>query len=76
MVRQIGPHFQQPSMVALEERVLRLENVVTLVAEAVRVLARGLEAGPMAEPDARTVTQAARQAHDLLLTLRMPNPSR
>ncbi len=67
MSRQIGAHYQAPSMTGLEERVHRLESTVAALADALRVLARGLEDGPMSEPGNRTVVEAARQAHDLLL---------
>lgn len=67
MSRQIGAHYQAPSMTGLEERVHRLESTVATLADALRVLARGLEDGPMAEPGDRTIVEAARQAHDLLL---------
>lgn len=67
MIRQIGAHYQEPSMTELEERVRHLESTVATLADALRVLARGLEDGPMAEPGDRTVVEAARQAHELLL---------
>jgi hypothetical protein len=53
--------------VALEERVQVLEAQVALLDEALRVLARGLEEIPAAEPGRRQAAEAARQAHDLLL---------
>jgi hypothetical protein len=73
MVRQIGSHYQEPSGTALEERVHHLETQVATLADALRVLARGLEDGPMTEPGDRTVVTAARQAHDLLLVARVPS---
>src|SRR5260370_38520530 len=41
---------RRPSVALLEERVHRLEARVTTLADALRLLARGLEAGPMSEP--------------------------
>lgn len=76
MMRQIGPHFQEPSMIVLEERVHRLESTVATLADALRVLARGLEDGPLTEPGNKQVTEAARQAHELLLSLHAPYGSR
>jgi hypothetical protein len=67
MTRQIGSQYQGPSQPALEERVHILETRVAALAEALRVLTRGLERGPLAEPDERQVVDAARKAHDLLL---------
>jgi len=37
------------------------------LAEAVEVLARGLEGSPMAEPENHPARDAARRAHELLL---------
>jgi len=45
----------------------RLEARVDALAEAVEVLARGLEGSPMAEPENATARESARQAHELLL---------
>lgn len=67
MSREIGSKYQEPSRSALEERVRLLEARVATLAEAVTVLARGLERGPMAEPGEREMADAARKAHDLLL---------
>jgi len=58
---------RQPSMSALEQRVHHLELTVATLAEALRVLARGLQDGPMSEPGEPIVAEAARRAHDLLL---------
>lgn len=52
----------------VEERVERLEAQVASVAEALRVLAHGLETAPGAEPDERRGPRAARQAYEILLT--------
>jgi hypothetical protein len=67
MARQIGGHFQEPSMIILEMRLRRLEEQVSTLAMAVRALAHALEDGPLAEPGERPVGEAARQAHDLSL---------
>ncbi len=67
MTRQIGSQYQEASRPALEERVHLLEARVATLTEAVTVLARGLEDGPLAEPDEHQVVAAARRAHDLLL---------
>jgi len=56
-----------PAAPALEERVHRLEAQMETLAEAVEVLARGLENGPMAEPRNRHAEEAARRTHELLL---------
>jgi hypothetical protein len=45
----------------------RLEARVNALAEAVEVLARGLEGSPIAEPGNHPAREAARQAHELLL---------
>jgi hypothetical protein len=45
----------------------RLEARVDALAEAVEVLARGLEGSPMAEPENHPAREAARRAHELLL---------
>jgi hypothetical protein len=68
MNRQLGPYFQPPSMVALEERIRFLEQTVAVLTDALRVLSRALEDGPLPEPG-RSVDAAARQAHDLLVGL-------
>jgi len=44
-----------------------LEARVEAIAEAVAVLARGLEGGPMAEPEDFRPQEAARRARELLL---------
>jgi len=58
---------QEPAPAALEKRVHVLEDRVTALAEAVRVLVRGLEDIPTAEPGQRPAAEAARRAYDLLL---------
>lgn len=45
----------------------RLEARVDALAEAVEVLARGLEGSPIAEPGSSTPAESARRAHELLL---------
>jgi hypothetical protein len=45
----------------------QLEARVDALAEAVEVLARGLEGSPMAEPENHPAREAARRAHELLL---------
>jgi len=57
----------------LSERVRRLEDQLTALAEAVEVLARGLESSPMAEPSNHHIEETARRAHELLL-LAKPAP--
>ena len=68
MVRQIGEGYQQTAAAALEERINVLERRVTGLADVVRILARGLEDLPTAEPGRRPATEAAGRAHELLLT--------
>jgi hypothetical protein len=53
--------------VAVERRVRLLEARVEAIAEAVEVLARGLEGSPTAEPGNHPAREAARRAHELLL---------
>jgi hypothetical protein len=65
--RQIGQHYEESSVFALEERVRVLENRVTALSEVIRVLAHGLEDFPTAEPGQRPAADAARRAYDLLL---------
>lgn len=69
MTRQIGSQYQEASEFALEERLRLLEIRVTALADAMAVLTRALEGGPLAEPGERKVAEAARQAHDLLLAV-------
>ena len=52
---------------AVERRVRLLETRVEAIAEAIEVLACGLEGSPMAEPVNHPVRKAARRAHELLL---------
>jgi hypothetical protein len=67
MVRQIGAHFQEPSLTIMEMRLRRLEDQVAILTSAIRILAHSLEDGPLAQPGDRPVADAARQAHDLSL---------
>jgi hypothetical protein len=57
---------QFAAIAAIERRVRQLEARVDSLAEAVEVLARGLEGSPMAEQENHPVTEAARRAHELL----------
>ena len=52
----------------------RLEARVEALAEAVEVLARGLEDGPMAEPGDRKPGEAARRARELLILAKPGRP--
>ena len=58
---------------AIEDRLHALEGHVAVLAEAVRILARGLEDLPTDEPAGNRAAQAARQAHDLLLAAGLPH---
>jgi hypothetical protein len=58
---------ESAAIAAIERRVRLLEARVEAVAEAVEVLARGLENSPMAEPVNRPAGEAARRAYELLL---------
>ena len=71
MARYIGWTSRQ-SPATLEDRVHRLEDRVTALTEAVRVLAHGLEDLPTTEPVDSRAAVAARQAHDLLLIAEPP----
>jgi hypothetical protein len=55
------------ALAAVERRVSLLETRVEAIAEAVEVLARGLEGSPIAEPVNHPAREAARRAHELLL---------
>jgi len=58
------------AIAAVDRRVRLLETRVEAIAEAVEVLARGLEGSPMAEPVNHPVREAARRAHELLILTR------
>ena len=51
----------------MEDRMGRLEHQLQALTEAVHALVIGLEELPMEEPAAERTTEAARQAHQLLL---------
>lgn len=61
---------------ALEDRVHRLEVRVSALAEALRVLAHGLEDLPTTRPEGKHAAEAARQAYDLLLVAEPPAAQR
>jgi hypothetical protein len=63
-----------PAVRAVAEGVRRLEARVDALTEAVEVLARGLEQGPMAEPGDRKPAEAARRARELLLLAKPGRP--
>jgi hypothetical protein len=52
---------------ALEDRMRQLEAEMEALIEAVEVLTRGLEGGPIGEPRNKGTEEAARRAHELLL---------
>ena len=56
----------------LEDRVRELEDQVTALTEAVRLLAHGLEDLPTSEPRGKQAAEAARRAYDLLLVTGSP----
>ena len=58
---------ESDSAAKAQDGLRRLEARVDALAEAVEVLARGLEGTPMAEPGNSTLTESARRAHELLL---------
>ena len=71
MTRQIALGYGAPSRADLENRIHALEVKLISLTEAVTVLARALENGPPAGGcggDAAAGANAARQAHELLLT--------
>jgi hypothetical protein len=74
MIKQTGQ--RNPEVAALDERVHVLEERLTAVADAIRVLAHGLEDLPVAEPGRRPAAEAARRAYELLLIAepRPPGP--
>ena len=61
-------------MRAAVDEVRRLEARVDALTEAVEVLARGLEDGPMAEPGDTNPAEAARRARELLLLAKPRRP--
>lgn len=75
MTRQIAGRYQEPPITALEERLHSVEARVEILTEALRALAHGLDDSPLAGPGERAVAAAARQAHDMLLTIGSPPAS-
>jgi hypothetical protein len=67
MTRQISFGFGGPSPAVLDQRIRELEIRVATLSEAVRLLAHALEGSPLAEPGEPPVTQAARQAYELMI---------
>ena len=67
MTRQISFGFGGPSPAVLDQRIRELEIRVATLSEAVRLLAHALEGSPLAEPGEPPVSQAARQAHVLMI---------
>jgi hypothetical protein len=74
MIEQTGQRDPQVAVAALEERVRVLEGRLAAVADAVRVLAHGLEDQPMAEPRGRPGAEAARRAYELLIVAEPHRP--
>jgi len=68
---QSGPGTAPAS---LEGRVHALEERVTALGDAVRVLARGLEDIPTSGPGQGQAAEAARRAYDLLLVTEPRTP--
>jgi len=60
---------REPPMTVLEERVQLLESTVATLADALRLLAHGLEKGPLSRPGDQPAAEAARKAYDLLLAV-------
>jgi uncharacterized protein (DUF2267 family) len=58
-----------------DERIGRVESRLDTLTEAVRVLAGGMEQLPYDEPGTNHRAQAARRAHELLLTMTQPTNS-
>jgi len=58
---------QFAAMAAIERRMRLLEARVEAIADALEVLARGLEGSPTAEPNGPGSDEAARQARELLV---------
>lgn len=59
-----------PETGTLDQRISRLEARVDALIEAVEVLARGLEDGPLTERPGMDAEKAARRTHELLLLAR------
>jgi hypothetical protein len=71
MTRQIAPGYGMLSGLALEERIHILESKVTAMAEAILILAAGLERTPLDGPGDDGGSQAARLAHEVLIAARV-----
>jgi hypothetical protein len=67
---------ESAAIAAIERRMRLLETRVEAIAEAVEVLARGLEGSPMAEPEDFRPEEAARRARELLLLAKPGRPDR
>jgi hypothetical protein len=87
MTSQIGPRIPQAALEdraqvledraqVLEVRVRVLEDRMSTIAEAIRILARGLEGSPTAEPGEKPVAESARRANELLLAEAHPAAGR
>lgn len=72
---QIGANFQEPSMIVMEMRLRRLEEQVATLTTVIGILAHSLEGSPLAAPGERSVTEAARQAQNLLLLVEPRAPA-
>ena len=66
IARRLGLEFTDSDQ-AIEQRLGKLQSDVRAVAEALHVLAAGLEAPPTAESSGDEPARAARLAHELLL---------
>lgn len=67
MDRSVESASSMAAPATVENRIGQLEAQMEVLVEAVGVLARGLEGGPMAEPRNQHIEEAARHAHELLL---------
>jgi hypothetical protein len=74
MIKQNGQRDPESPVAALAERVHALEERLTVVTEAVRTLAHGLQDAPLAEPGGRPAAEAARRAYELLLMAELRSP--
>jgi hypothetical protein len=72
MTEQGARRNPELALAALAERVQVLEGRLQAVADAVSVLAHGLEDLPTAKPGGRSTAEAARRAYDLLLLAEPP----
>lgn len=67
MTRQIAIGYTALPAAVLEQRILALEASVAALAEAVGVLAHGMEGTPSHRQDFDEIAHSARAAHELLL---------